>query len=132
MQTLNKLIDSARKICPRDSDRAVAQALKVTAQTVSVWRQRGKITDDHLMELINLAQADPALAVKVREESAQSKVERKAWSALWDRLSPVTTVIGAMVLAIGMMPATSRAKLLEIQGFAGSDFAYSVYYVKNC
>ncbi|MEG8146081.1 DUF3693 domain-containing protein [Xanthomonas hortorum pv. gardneri] len=130
MNTLNKLIDSARKVCERDSDRAVSQRLKVSANSVFVWRKGGKITDAHLMALIDLAQADPALAVKVREEEAGSAVERKAWSALWDRLSPVTTVIGAMVLAIGMMPATSRAKPLDIQGFAGSDFAYSVYYVK--
>ncbi|MEA9606605.1 DUF3693 domain-containing protein [Xanthomonas campestris pv. plantaginis] len=119
MQTLNKLIDNARKICPRDSDRAVAQALKVTAQTVSVWRQRGKITDDHLMALIDLAQADPALAVKVREESAESKVERKAWGALWDRLSPVTTVIGGLVLAVVLTPATGHAKPSEINGLRG-------------
>lgn len=81
------------------------------------------------MALIDLAQADPALAVKVREEEAGSVVERKAWGALWDRLSPVTTVIGAMVLAIGMMPATGRTKSLDIQWLAKLDSAYSVYYV---
>jgi hypothetical protein len=115
MDTINKLLDKARKVCVRDSDRAIAQTLGVTAQSVSVWRKGGKITDAHLMALIDLAQADPALAVKVREEEAVSQVERKAWSALWDRLSPVTTVIGALVLAIGMMPATSRANPLKFQ-----------------
>lgn len=94
-----------------------------------MWRKGGKITDAHLMALIDLAQADPALAVKVREEEAGSAVERKAWSALWDRLSPVTTVIGGLVLAIGMMPATGRTKSLDIQQLARVDGAYSVYYV---
>ncbi|UJY94410.2 DUF3693 domain-containing protein [Xanthomonas arboricola pv. pruni] len=77
------------------------------------------------MALIDLAQADPALAVKVREEEAGSVVERKAWGALWNRLSPVTTVIGTMVLAIGMMPApaTGRTKSLDIQGLAQLDRA---------
>ncbi|WP_244467056.1 DUF3693 domain-containing protein [Xanthomonas phaseoli] len=69
--------------------------------------------------------------MQVLNEQADDATAKKLWGPLWDRLSPVTTVIGAMVLAIGMMPATSRAKLLEIQGFAGSDFAYSVYYVKR-
>lgn len=36
------------------------------------------------------------------------------WSAVWDRLSPVTTVIGAMVLAIGMIPATGRTNPINI------------------
>lgn len=81
-----------------------------------MWRKGGKITDAHLMALIELAQADPALAVKVRQEEAVSPAEQKAWSALWDRLSPVTTVIGGLVLAISMMPATGQAKAIEING----------------
>ncbi|WP_261382138.1 DUF3693 domain-containing protein, partial [Xanthomonas vasicola] len=85
----------------------------------------------HLMALIRLAQADPAIAVLVRTESAESPEARKAWSVVWDRLSPVTTVVGAMVLAIGMMPATGRTKTLEIQGLNRADFAYSVYYVRS-
>lgn len=81
------------------------------------------------MALIRLAQADPAIAVLVRTESAESPEAKKAWSVVWDRLSPVTTVIGAMVLTIGMMPATGRTKSLDIQGLAQLDRAYSVYYV---
>ncbi|WP_238692675.1 DUF3693 domain-containing protein [Xanthomonas vasicola] len=83
------------------------------------------------MALIRLAQADPTIAVLVRTESAESPEARKAWSVVWDRLSPVTTVVGAMVLTIGMMPATGRTKTLEIQGFERPDFAYSVYYVRS-
>ncbi|MFA8564847.1 DUF3693 domain-containing protein [Xanthomonas campestris pv. campestris] len=131
MDTINKLLDTARKACLRDSDNSVALSLGVSRNSVSVWRKGGKITDAHLMALIDLAQADPALAVKVREEEAGSAVERKAWSALWDRLSPVTTVIGGLVLAIGMMPATGRTKSLDIQQLARVDGAYSVYYVRK-
>lgn len=129
MNTLNKLLDSARKICERDSDRAVAQRLKVSANSVFVWRKGGKITDTHLMALIELAQADPALAVKVREEEAGTPAERKAWGALWDRLSPVTTVIGGLALAVFLAPGAARAKPIDLQGFSGSEQARSVYYV---
>ncbi|WP_104595188.1 DUF3693 domain-containing protein [Xanthomonas arboricola] len=120
MNTINKLLDTARKTCSRDSDNSVALTLGVSRNSVSVWRKGGKITDAHLMALIDLAQADPALAVKVREEEAGSVVERKAWGALWDRLSPVTTVIGGLVLAIGMAPATVQKKPIEINGLHAS------------
>ncbi|WDJ91532.1 DUF3693 domain-containing protein [Xanthomonas campestris] len=131
MDTINKLLDTARKACSRDSDNSVALSLGVSRNSVSVWRKGGKITDAHLMALIDLAQADPALAVKVREEEAGSAVERKAWSALWDRLSPVTTVIGGLVLAVGLFPAAGRAKPLENQGLASVQYGYSVYYVRT-
>lgn len=128
METLNSLLDKARKACERDSDRAIAMKLRVTAQSVSVWRKGGKITDTHLMALIELAQADPALAVKVRQEEAGTPAERKAWSALWDRLSPVTTVIGGLALAVFLVPGAARAKSVDLQGFSGSEQVRSVYY----
>ncbi|MCF5930024.1 DUF3693 domain-containing protein, partial [Xanthomonas perforans] len=111
------------------SDRQLAKHLDVSPSAISLWRKGKPIKDDHLMALIHLAQADPAIAVLVRTEGAESPEAKKAWSVVWDRLSPVTTVIGAMVLAIGMMPATSRAKPLDIQQLAQLDRAYSVYYV---
>ncbi|WP_312252384.1 DUF3693 domain-containing protein [Stenotrophomonas sp.] len=130
MQTLNKLLDMARKTCPRDSDRALSQALKVTATTILGWRNGSRrITDEHLMAVIDRAQADPALAVLVRQEMAETKAEKKAWSALWDRLSPVTTVIGAMVLLVGAVPSAAKAETIAAQGFAASAAAHSVYYV---
>ncbi|MFA0925016.1 DUF3693 domain-containing protein [Xanthomonas fragariae] len=133
MNTLNKLIDSARKVCERDSDRAVSQRLKVSANSVFVWRKGGKITDAHLMALIDLAQADPALAVKVREEEAGSAVERKAWSALWDRLSPVTTVIGALgLVAIGVHAGAHEALVTALSPLVfQSDNAHTLYIMRN-
>ncbi|MGS0539336.1 DUF3693 domain-containing protein [Xanthomonas oryzae] len=129
MNTLNKLLDAARKVCERDSDRAVAQRMKVSANSVFVWRKGGKITDTHLMALIELAQADPALAVKVRQEEAASPAERKAWSALWDRLSPVTTVIGAVaVVAIGMHAGAHEGLLTALSQAAIT--LPSIHYAK--
>ncbi|ATB58725.1 putative filamentous phage Phi Lf replication initiation protein II [Xanthomonas citri pv. fuscans] len=94
-----------------------------------MWRKGGKITDAHLMALIELAQADPALAVKVRQEEAASPAEQKAWSALWDRLSPVTTVIGALALvAIGMHIGAHEALLKALSPFVLT--APSIHYAK--
>ncbi|WP_367903480.1 DUF3693 domain-containing protein [Xanthomonas oryzae pv. oryzicola] len=130
MSTLNKLIDSARKVCERDSDRAVAQRMKVSANSVFVWRKGGKITDAHLMGLIELAQEDPALAVKVRQEEAASPAEKKAWSALWDRLSPVTTVIGGLALvAVGMHTGAHEAVLTALSPVALT--LPSIHYAKS-
>jgi hypothetical protein len=130
METLNKLLDKARATCSRDSDRALAQALKVSGQSVMQWRNgERRITDEHLMAVIDRAQADPALAVLVRQEMAETKAEKKAWGALWDRLSPVTTVIGAMVLLVGAVPGAAKAETLAAQRFAAGAAPHSVYYV---
>jgi hypothetical protein len=101
MQTINKLLDSAAKACNAPSDRQLAKKLGVSPSAVSLWRKGDPIKDGHLIEVIELAQADPALLVLVRQETAAAKSEKKAWGALWDRLSPVTTVIGVVSLAVG-------------------------------
>ncbi|MBZ3515856.1 hypothetical protein IPQ68_21845 [Xanthomonas perforans] len=125
MDTINKLLDTARKACSRDSDNSVALSLGVSRNSVSVWRKGGKITDTHLMALIELAQADPALAVKVRQEEAASPAEKKAWSALWDRLSPVTTVIGGLALvAVGMHAGAHEALLTALSPLVITDPLY--------
>nr|WP_259677294.1 hypothetical protein [Xanthomonas vasicola] len=49
---------------------------------------------------------------------------------MWDRLSPVTTVIGAMVLAIGMMPTTGRTKTIEINNLHVPS-AHSLYIMSR-
>ncbi|PPT53121.1 DUF3693 domain-containing protein [Xanthomonas arboricola] len=131
MTTLNKLLDKARKACPRDSDYSLSQELGLSRMAVSRWRNGARISQTELAKIIDMAQADPALAVQVLAEQESSPEEHRMWSAVWDRLSPVTTVIGAMVLAIGMMPATGRTKSLDIQWLAQLDRAYSVYYVRT-
>ncbi len=100
MTTLNKLLDKAKDLCGTDT--AVALRLKVTRSAVSKWRHGGKIETGHVAALIELTQQDPALVVQVMQEQEAPAAERKMWSAVWDRLSPVTTVIGVCVLAFGM------------------------------
>ncbi|WP_235646357.1 DUF3693 domain-containing protein [Xanthomonas citri] len=81
------------------------------------------------MALIHLAQADPAIAVLVRTEGAESPEAKKAWSVVWDRLSPVTTVIGALALvAIGMHAGTHEALLTALSPVALT--APSIHYAK--
>ncbi|MCC5061870.1 DUF3693 domain-containing protein, partial [Xanthomonas campestris] len=130
MSTLNNLLDKARKACPRDSDYSLSQELGLSRTAVSRWRNGARISQPELAKIIEMAQADPALAVQVLAEQEGTPEEHRMWSAVWDRLSPVTTVIGGLVLAIGMMPATGRTKSLDIQQLARVDGAYSVYYVR--
>ncbi|WP_075252228.1 DUF3693 domain-containing protein [Xanthomonas oryzae] len=119
MNTQNKLIDMAVKVCNPPNATGLAKKLGVTKAAVSMWRHGGKIKDDHLMALINVAQADPALAVLVRTEGAETADAKKAWSVVWDRLSPVTTVIGALALvAIGMHAGAHEALLTALSPLA--------------
>lgn len=112
MQTLNKVLDMARAMCSRDSDRALAQALKVTPTTILGWRNGSRrITDEHLMAVIDKAQADPALAVLIRQETAETRAEKKGWATLWDRLSAAAAVL---VLVVFAAPGVARAKSIEI------------------
>lgn len=127
MQTLNKVLDMARSMCSRDSDRALAQALKVTPTTILGWRNGSRrITDEHLMAVIEKAKADPALAVLIRQETAETKAEKKGWATLWERLSAAAAVL---VLVVFAAPGAARAKAIDSQGFSGSDQPHSVYYV---
>ncbi|MCC8468222.1 DUF3693 domain-containing protein [Xanthomonas phaseoli] len=67
------------------------------------------------MALIHLAQADPAIAVLVRTEGAESPEAKRAWSVVWDRLSPVTTVIGVVALvAIGLHAGAHEALMTAL------------------
>ncbi|UYC14008.1 DUF3693 domain-containing protein [Xanthomonas sp. CFBP 8445] len=120
MQTLNVLLDKARKNCPSDSDNSLSKQIGVSRSAVSVWRRGGQITNEHLMALIDLAKADPALATKVREEASETEVERRAWATLWDRLSAAAAVVALVVLTIGTVPAAHQKKTIEINGLHGS------------
>ena len=86
----------------RDSDNALSERLGVTRATVSKWRQGGAITDEHLAKLIEIAHADLALFVRVREEAARTKAEKALWGPLWDRLSPVTSTVAGALLVFGL------------------------------
>lgn len=107
MQKLNALIDAARNHCDRDSDRAVAQALKVTGTTILGWRDGSRrITDEHLAALIELAKADPADALKVREEMATTKAEKRLWNHMLVKLAAAAFVMGMpIMLSAGVLLA---------------------------
>ena len=97
MDTLNRLLDQARSNCDRPSDRALSQRLKLTAQSVSVWRKGGKITDEHLAAVLELAKADPSEAIKVRAEQASSKAEIRLWNHMLTRLASAA-LLGVMYI----------------------------------
>jgi len=126
MNTLNKLVDTARKMCERDSDNCLAETLGLKRAAVSKWRHGGKISAEELAKLIALAQVDPGIAVLVLGEQADDATAAKLWGPLWDRLSPVTTVIGALVLALNMMPTTASAKPLEIKQLQEGNAAFCI------
>ncbi|HDX0800507.1 TPA: DUF3693 domain-containing protein [Stenotrophomonas maltophilia] len=129
MQTLNKVLDMARGMCSRDSDRALAQALKVTPTTILGWRNGSRrITDEHLMAVIDKAQADPALAVLIRQETAETRAEKKGWATLWDRLSAAAAVLVLVVLAA---PGVARAKSFEIKGMEAGSAAVCILCSKH-
>ncbi len=88
------------------------------------WRTGDRrITDEHLMEVIELAREDPALAVLVRQEMAKTKAEKKAWSALWDRLSAAAAVL---VLVVVAAPGVARAKSFEIKSMDAGNAAVCI------
>lgn len=108
MNTLNKVLDKAREVCV--SDAAIARRLKVTPSAVSLWRSGGKIKPEHLAILLDLAHQDPALAVQVMAEQEATPEERRMWGVVWDRLSPVTTVIGVALMLGTLMPLPAKAE----------------------
>lgn len=100
MNTVNKLLDKAREVCSSDSE--IARKLNVTRSAVSKWRHGGKIEPAHLAKLLTLTQQDPALAVQVMAEQDATPEERRMWGVVWDRLSPVTSMVAGVLLAVGL------------------------------
>ncbi|HHW4673418.1 MAG TPA: DUF3693 domain-containing protein, partial [Xylella fastidiosa subsp. pauca] len=82
MNTINKLLDKAKEMCNRGSDGALAKKIGVSRQSLHVWRQGGKIKDEHLALLIEIAQADERTFIKVREEEADTATERRIWKSM--------------------------------------------------
>ncbi|WP_232514337.1 DUF3693 domain-containing protein [Xanthomonas citri] len=112
-------------MCSRDSDNCLAQTLGLQRAAVSKWRHGGKISPEELAKVIVLAQADPGIAVLVLAEQADDATTKKLWGPLWDRLSPVTTVIGALALvAIGMHAGAHEALLAALSPVVITDPLY--------
>lgn len=108
MNTVNKLLDKAREVCSSDSE--IARKLNVTRSAVSKWRHGGKIEPAHLAKLLTLTQQDPAIAVQVMAEQEATPEERRMWGVVWDRLSPVTSMVAGVLLAVGLaIPYQAKA-----------------------
>ncbi|RWA38988.1 hypothetical protein XfCFBP8082_11760, partial [Xylella fastidiosa subsp. fastidiosa] len=126
MSTLNKLLDKAKESCSRKSDAAIAEALKVSGQTIMQWRKdERRITDEHLMAAIKLAKEDPSIAVLIREETARTEEEKKAWKTLYKRLTATaaTLLIGAGITC----PNPSQAQSIS-EKFSNEN-SHNAYYV---
>uniref|UniRef100_UPI001CF85917 DUF3693 domain-containing protein n=1 Tax=Xanthomonas sp. MWU16-30325 TaxID=2878096 RepID=UPI001CF85917 len=128
MQSTNELIDKVKEQCSFPSDNALAQRLGVTRALVSGWRNgRYAIPDERIAQLCAIARLDGASwMARIHTERAASATERALWQSILDRLTPITAVVGAMVLAIGMMPATGQKKTIEINSLHASS-AHSLY-----
>jgi len=125
MKTLNTLLDAALAKTKLPSDRQLAKKLRVSPSAISLWRQGKAIKDSHLADLIKLADADPVLAVAVRQEMAETPAERQLWGPLLDRLSAAAAVVALAAL----LPFGVKAKPVDIQALTQADSAKSVYYV---
>jgi len=136
-------------MCSRDSDAAVAEALKVSRQTLMQWRNgERRITDEHLTALISLAKEDQSAFMRIREEMAGTPAERKLWGSLLDRIGAamVVVAVGAVALAHrdaheglqAALPLLAVAEPIYIMrntiwpgrrpGFAGSGFGSRLAY----
>ncbi|PPT93276.1 hypothetical protein XaraCFBP7407_18740 [Xanthomonas arboricola pv. arracaciae] len=132
MSAENELIDLVRAGGKFSSDNALAQKLGVTRAMVSSWRSgRYALPDERIAQLCALAKLDGASwMARIHTERADSATERALWQSILDRLTPITAVVGAMILAIGMMPATIQKKPIEINNLHARS-AHSLYIMSE-
>lgn len=101
MTALAELIAHARTHSGAASDTELGGQVGVSRQTLNEWRAGEKrITDEHLARLIELAGADPSVAIQVRASLAKSAQERRLWTALARRIGVAATLAAAALLAI--------------------------------
>ncbi|AOA72384.1 DUF3693 domain-containing protein [Stenotrophomonas rhizophila] len=128
MTATNELLDAVRTAANIPSDNVLSQKLGITRAVVSAWRKElYPVPDERIAQLCTMAKLDgPTWAARIHAERAQSPVERAMWKSMLDRLSAVAAVIALVCVSV---PGIAKAKPVDIQGFARSDIAYSVYYV---
>lgn len=129
MAAIADLLDQVRERCNFNSDNELATAIGLKRQTVHQWRHSlAPVADERIAQLCALAKADgPTWLAMIHAERAQSATERALWKLMLDRLSAVAAVIALLCVSV---PGVAKANLLENQGLARSDIAYSVYYVR--
>lgn len=96
MNSLNNLLDKARKVC--STDMAVAARLGVTRSAVSKWRKGGLITPEHVARLIEIANADPAIAASILAEQDPKGAGGRVWADVAKRLGAAAVVVLAVAL----------------------------------
>ncbi|MCP8325999.1 DUF3693 domain-containing protein [Xylella fastidiosa] len=113
----NNLIDKAKQMCFQNSDRALAKKLGVSAQSLHVWRQGGKIKDEYLALLIEMAHADESMFAKIREEEADTATERRIWKSMLERL---TSTAATLIVGVGVsLPNASHASMANREALEG-------------
>jgi len=100
MTTLNILIDKATTMCTPPNGAELGRRLGLTRSSVSVWKQGGAIKEKHLTALIELAHADPSVAIQVMREQATTAAERHVWGALARQLGVAATLAAVTLLAV--------------------------------
>lgn len=130
MAAIADLLDQVRERCNFNSDNELATAIGLKRQTVHQWRHGlAPVADERIAQLCALAKADgPTWLAMIHAERAQSATERALWKLMLDRLSAAAAVVALVCVSV---PGIAKAKPVDIQGFARSDIAYSVYYVRS-
>lgn len=120
MELENKLLDTVREKCGIPSDNALSKKLGVTRALVSGWRlDRYAIPDERIAEMCAMADLDgPWWIAEIHAAKAQSRVERKLWRAMADRLSAAAAVVALVALS---MPGLANAKTAQIQAVSGAE-----------
>lgn len=131
MNALADLLDAVRERSGLPSDMALATKLGIQRQTLHQARKGvAGLSDERIAQLCELGRLDGAVwLAKIHAERATSPVERRVWRSVLDRLSAAAAVLMLVVFAA---PGAARAKVVDSQGFSGSDQPHSVYYVLSC
>ncbi|WP_434983116.1 DUF3693 domain-containing protein [Xanthomonas arboricola] len=132
MAAVDELLDKVKESCSLPSDMALATKLGIQRQLLSKARMGDKpLSDERIAQLCAMAKLDGGQwMARIHAERAATQVERALWKSMLDRMTPVTAVVGAMVLAIGMMPATGQTKTIEINNLHASS-AHSLYIMSD-
>lgn len=125
MDALKNLLDKATERCSPSNGEGLAKKLGVTRSAVSKWRTGSPIAEKHLTALIEVAHADPRVAVTVLQEQATTSQERSVWGALARQLGAAAAlaIVGLFVALPGQAQASTDDSLTA---------APVMHYAKYC
>lgn len=130
MTAVADLLDAARERTGLPSDNALAARIGIQRQLLSKARAGDKpLPDERIAQICAMAKLDgPTWIALIHAERATSATERALWRLILDRVSAAAAVVALVCISV---PGIAKAKPVDIQGFARSDIAYSVYYVRR-